>query len=114
MKIYKFNFITGFQENTPELQLYEIPLDSVTSHPRISYMGARRVAPKKQEEKRRSSKDYKKKDGEYHTPSLTKYTKRDTVYNSVTDTCITSVLSEGKRICNEFDILSGMMVILTH
>lgn len=73
-------------------------------------MGSKRVAPKRQEEKR-SSKDYKKKDGEYHTPSLTKYTKRDTVYNSVTDTCITSVLSEGKTM-KDWMVVMSIVVLL--
>lgn len=82
------HLIGGQEMVSPELQLYEIPLDSVT-HPRIAYIGSKRVAPKRMDDKAR------KKEGDYNVPSLKRYKKRDTVYNSVTDTCMTSVMSEG-------------------
>lgn len=84
-----FQLVAGQELVSPELQLYEIPLDSAVTHPRIAYIGSKRVAPKRMDDKAR------KKEGDYNVPSLTRYKKRDTVYNSVTDTCMTSVMSEG-------------------
>ncbi|XP_032221166.2 uncharacterized protein LOC5520139 [Nematostella vectensis] len=81
-----------------ELQQYEIPLDSI-SHTQVYVSSTKKVAPKRpsRDEKGtpKTTKEQKKKEGQYNCPSLTKFTKRGTVYNSVTDTCMTSVMSEG-------------------
>ncbi|KAL9957442.1 hypothetical protein ACROYT_G039076 [Oculina patagonica] len=91
------NLATNQEPGTPELQIYEIPLDSL-GHQRV-YIGTKRIAPKTDERKEavRFSKNKKsrKKDGlQFQGNTLPRTGRRDHIYSSVNDE-VSSTLSEG-------------------
>lgn len=85
------------EPGTPELQIYEIPLDSL-GHQRV-YIGTKRVAPKTDERKEAvkftKNKKSRKKDGlQFQGNTLPRAGRRDHIYSSVNDD-VSSTLSEG-------------------
>ena len=83
------------EPGTPELQIYEIPLDSL-GHQRV-YIGTKRVAPKNEECKEAvrftRNKKSRKRDG-LQGNTLPRTGRRDHIYSSVNNE-VTSTLSEG-------------------
>ena len=85
------------EPGTPELQIYEIPLDSL-GHQRV-YIGTKRVAPKTDDHKEAvrftKNKKSKKRDGrQLQGNTLPRTGRRDHIYSSVNDE-VSSTLSEG-------------------
>ena len=94
-----FVYLANHEPGTPELQIYEIPLDSL-GHQRV-YIGTKRVAPKTDEHKEtvkftRTKKQRKKEKHEYQGNTLPRTGRRDHIYSSVNDE-VSSTLSEGMR-----------------
>lgn len=94
-----FLYTANQEPGTPELQIYEIPLDSL-GHQRV-YIGTKRIAPKTDERKEavRFSKNKKsrKKDGlQFQGNTLPRTGRRNHIYSSVNDE-VNSALSEGTR-----------------
>ena len=95
------------EPGTPELQIYEIPLDSL-GHQRV-YIGTKRVAPKTEECKEAvrftRNKKSRKRDG-FQGNTLPRTGRRDHIYSSVNND-VTSTLSEGTRnILSVFKLLT--------
>ena len=83
------------EPGTPELQIYEIPLDSL-GHQRV-YIGTKRIAPKTDECKEvvRFSRNKKSRKREVlQGNTLPRTGRRDHIYSSVNDE-VSSTLSEG-------------------
>ena len=83
------------EPGTPELQIYEIPLDSL-GHQRV-YIGTKRIAPRTDECKEvvrfsRNKKSRKREGLQGNT--LPRTGRRDHIYSSVNDE-VSSTLSEG-------------------
>lgn len=100
-----FIFVADHEPGTPELQIYEIPLDSL-GHQRV-YIGTKRVAPKTDEREEavkftKTKKQRKKDKRELDDNTLPRTGRRDHIYSSVNDE-VSSTLSEGtytrKRFC---------------
>ena len=100
-----FIFVADREPGTPELQIYEIPLDSL-GHQRV-YIGTKRVAPKTDEREEavkftKTKKQRKKDKRELDDNTLPRTGRRDHIYSSVNDE-VSSTLSEGtytrKRFC---------------
>ena len=95
-----FICVVNQEPGTPELQIYEIPLDSLGQQ-RV-YIGTKRVAPKTDEHKERTqvakftkNKKHRKKDRhEFQGNTLPRAGRRDHIYSSVNDE-VNSALSEG-------------------
>lgn len=89
------NLATTQEPGTPELQIYEIPLDSL-GHQRV-YIGTKRIAPKtdgpKEVVRFTRNKKSRKRDG-IQGNTLPRTGRRDHIYSSVNDE-VSSTLSEG-------------------
>lgn len=89
------NLATNQEPGTPELQIYEIPLDSL-GHQRV-YIGTKRIAPKtdgpKEVVRFTRNKKSRKRDG-IQGNTLPRTGRRDHIYSSVNDE-VSSTLSEG-------------------
>lgn len=87
---------TNQEPGTPELQIYEIPLDSL-GHQRV-YIGTKRIAPKSEEHREAvkftKNKKSRKKDAQFQGNTLPRAGKRDHIYSSVNDE-VSSALSDG-------------------
>lgn len=87
---------TNQEPGTPELQIYEIPLDSL-GHQRV-YIGTKRIAPKSDEHKEAvrftKTKKSRKKDAGFQGNTLPRAGRRDHIYSSVNDE-VSSAFSEG-------------------
>ena len=92
------SFAANQEPGTPELQIYEIPLDSL-GHQRV-YIGTKRIAPKSEEQREAvkftKNKKSRKKDAQFQGNTLPRAGKRDHIYSSVNDE-VSSALSDGKR-----------------
>jgi len=92
------NLAADQEPGTPELQIYEIPLDSL-GHQRV-YIGTKRVAPKTDVRKElavkstKTKKQRKKNKHELHGNTLPRAGRRDHIYSSVNDEA-SNTLSEG-------------------
>lgn len=94
-----FSLEANQEPGTPELQIYEIPLDSL-GHQRV-YIGTKRVAPKTDEHKEavrftKNKKSRKKDAHQFQGNTLPRTGRRDHIYSSVNDE-VSSTLSEGTR-----------------
>ena len=94
-----FIFIADHEPGTPELQIYEIPLDSL-GHQRV-YIGTKRVAPKTDEREEavkftKTKRQRKKDKREVEDNTLPRTGRRDHIYSSVNDE-VSSTLSEGTQ-----------------
>ena len=96
LQLFLFLREANQEPGTPELQIYEIPLDSL-GHQRV-YIGTKRIAPKTDEHHKEAvrftrKKNSRKRDG-IQGNTLPRTGRRDHIYSSVNDE-VSSTLSEG-------------------
>ena len=95
-----FAFIADQEPGTPELQIYEIPLDSLGVQ-RV-YIGTKKVAPKTDERREvvkysKTKKQRRKVKDDFQGNALPRTGRKDHIYSSVNDE-VTNTLSEGTNV----------------